>query len=113
MSRRLRPTALLTASLAVPVLAALAGISSSPPSANAGRNLLNGPSPAVGVHAFLARPSIAPKELRGEFKTARRALATRHRRARASHLVRDGVFNRDTAGLPQNEESVSGCRSRP
>jgi hypothetical protein len=113
MSRRLRPTALLTASLAVVVLAALAGISSSPPPANAGRNLLNGPSPAVGVHAFLARPSIAPKELRGEFKTARRALATRHRRATASHLVRDGVFNRDTVGLPQNEESVSSCRSRP
>ena len=83
-------------------------------SALASANLLNGPSPAVGLHAYLSHPELAPARLRREFSRARRAAV----RGRAATAVapprgRGGVFNGDTVGLPQNEESISSCRTSP
>src|SRR3954447_18231120 len=103
------------AGVAVVVAAALAmvlgGGGGSP--AAASENLLNGPSPAVGLHAYLDNPQLAPAQLRSRFSRAQQA-ATRARGALArSPRGRDGVFNGDTVGLPQNEESISSCRNSP
>jgi hypothetical protein len=93
-------------------LAVIVGGSGGPP-AVASENLLNGPSPAVGLHAYLQHPELAPEELRSRFTQARQA-ATHVRRATAASAHDHGrVFNRDTVGLPQNEESISSCSNRP
>src|SRR3954454_4436303 len=62
-------------------LAVIVGGGGGPP-AVASENLLNGPSPAVGLHAYLQHPELAPAELRSRFKEARHT-AMRLRRATA------------------------------
>ena len=62
-------------------LAVIVGGGGGPP-AVASENLLNGPSPAVGLHAYLQHPELAPEELRSRFKEARHT-AMRLRRATA------------------------------
>jgi hypothetical protein len=76
-------------------------------------NLLNGPSAAVGVHAYLSHPQLAPTQLRSRFSQARQAATQAGAAAAASPRGRDGVFNGDTVGLPQNEESISSCSNAP
>jgi hypothetical protein len=105
----------LAAGVAVVVASTLAmvvgGGGSSPALASA--NLLNGPSPVVGLHVYLSHPELAPAQLRRQFSQARRA-ATRVRASGVqSRPGRGRVFNRDTVGLPQNEESISSCRNAP
>src|SRR3954453_8955178 len=96
--------------LASAAAAALAG-GGSP--AVASRSLLNGPSPAVGLHAYLSRPDLAPAPLRAQFSQAPKAAMS----ARTSNVPVSGgaigVFNGDTVGLPQNEESISSCSNAP
>jgi hypothetical protein len=86
--------------------------------AGASDGLLNGPSPIVGVRYYLQHPDAAPSNLRAQFESAHRALAG----AAASSVpvaaepdtrMPDHVFNRDTRGLPQNEEAVSACSRNP
>src|SRR5689334_10181734 len=79
--------------------------------AGASANMLNGPSSVVGVRYYLAHPDAAPAQLRPQFEAAHRALAGARKAGSASG---DGpartihhVFNRDTLGLPQDEEAVS------
>jgi hypothetical protein len=81
-------------------------------SALASANLLNGPSPAVGIHAYLSHPELAPAQLRREFARAR-LMAVRGHASAPPPRGQGGVFNGDTVGLPQNEESVSSCRNTP
>jgi hypothetical protein len=76
-------------------------------------NLLNGPSAAVGVHAYLSHPELAPAQLRSRFSQARQAATQAGGAAAAAPRGRDGVFNGDTVGLPQNEESISSCSNEP
>ena len=82
-------------------------------SALASANLLNGPSPAVGLHAYLSHPELAPAQLRGQFSRARRAATQPGDVTAQPQRGRGGVFNGDTVGLPQNEESISSCRNSP
>src|SRR4051794_28748385 len=100
------------AGLALVALATLAVLLSSGGgrSATASSNLLNGPSQAVGVHAYLARPGLAPAPLRQRFSAARHALRGKLAGTKVAHQA--GVFNRDDVGLPQNEESVASCGRR-
>jgi hypothetical protein len=81
--------------------------------ARASANLLIGPSPMVGFHTYLSNPKLAPESLRTTFSAARRALARREVAAAASPRGQGKVFNGDTVGLPQNEESISSCRTKP
>src|SRR3954465_8573645 len=83
-------------------LAVIVGGGGGPP-AVASENLLNGPSPAVGLHAYLQPPELPPDELRSRLTQARQA-ATHGRgatAASASASAHSRVFNRDTVGLPQ------------
>ena len=91
-----------------------------PPSAPTAGKL----SAAALTHQYLAHPEKAPAASREAFASMRdlsgRAEASgsaRKTMPRASTRVRgpmaDQVFNRDTTGFPQNEESVTACSSRP
>jgi hypothetical protein len=79
-------------------------------------NLLNGPSAVMGFRYYTAHPEQAPDDLRGRFEAAH-DIAQRARAARADHGNHHArfarLFNRDTVGLPQNEESISDCTSNP
>jgi hypothetical protein len=79
-------------------------------------NLLNGPSPLMGLRYYTAHPEQAPNGLRGRFQAAhditQRAQAARGH-ASTSRAPFGDLFNRDTVGLPQNEESISDCTSNP
>jgi len=79
----------------------------------ASENLLNGPSPAVGLHAYLSHPELAPAQLRSRFSQARQALKGAGNQTAVARGERNGVFNNDTVGLPQNEESISSCPDDP
>ena len=110
--RRL-PFAIAAAAVAAATVAALgAGVGS----AGAAGNLLNGPSPVVGFRYYLTHPDAAPASMRAQFEAAHRAVAAAHAapstRPGGSRTVHD-VFNRDTRGLPQDEEAVSACTPHP
>jgi hypothetical protein len=79
-------------------------------------NFLNGPSALAGFRYYLAHPEQAPDGLQGRFQAAH-AVAERARVARAHgsnpRAPFGDLFNRDTVGLPQNEESISDCTSNP
>lgn len=85
--------------------------------AGASANVLNGPSSVVGIRYYLAHPSAAPAELRPQFRAASGTLRAAQHRVGASPAARyrkvAHVFNRDTTGLPQNEEAVSACPHNP
>jgi hypothetical protein len=88
-----------------------AGSGGSPAVASA--NLLNGPSAVVGLHAYLSHPELAPASLRSRFWQARQAVTRAGSVTAQAPRGRGGVFNGDTVGLPQNEESVSSCGNAP
>src|SRR3954466_9509890 len=97
---------------AIILVGALALIVTPDRPATAAPNLLNGPSAFVGFRHYVANPADAPAELRAQFAQARsRMLAAAHGADRA--VAAPGLFNRDTVGLPQNEESIAACASRP
>lgn len=83
--------------------------------AGANQNVLNGPSPVVGTRYYLSHPQSTPPALRSQFATARQSLAAAAAGEAVSGSSRTvgGVFNRDTTGLPQNEEAVSACTRHP
>jgi hypothetical protein len=71
-------------------------------------------SQSVATRYWLANPDQAPEALRGRFQAAHDAAAGGARGALAAPAsVVGDRFNRDVTGLPQNEESVAVCRSRP
>ena len=77
-------------------------------------------SQAVLTRAWIDNPEQAPEALRSRFQAIHDSLArARTARAPAATAAAGGPailadrFNRDVEGLPQNEESVTACRSRP
>jgi hypothetical protein len=76
-------------------------------------------SQSVAVRYWLRHPDRAPASLRGRFVAANRAIAlamSGKATPSASHGGIQGpaiVFDKDHTGLPQNEESVTACRSDP
>lgn len=74
-------------------------------------------SSSVALRAWLANPSTAPEYIRPQLEAladARDAGAARAAVAAADDSVtRADRFNRDFLGLPQNEESLDVCTSRP
>lgn len=104
---------LLSVAAAAAVAALAAGTSTGAAGANG--NLLNGPSPVVGIRYYLAHPDAAPATLRPQFETGHRALADGHALTARTGATRTSnhVFNRDTRGLPQDEEAVSACTRHP
>jgi hypothetical protein len=109
----------------VPLVLTLGGGGGASPALARG-GLLDGPSQVVGVRAYLADPSSAPQALRSRFERDRRALLAARDRVATSTGTSTGttydagygsrritLFDRDTTGLPQNEESVSSCTRRP
>jgi hypothetical protein len=71
-------------------------------------------SQSVATRYWIANPDQAPEALRGRFQAAHDAAARGARGALAAPAsVVGDRFNRDVTGLPQNEESVAVCRSRP
>ncbi|HEV8278859.1 MAG TPA: hypothetical protein VGQ26_24630, partial [Streptosporangiaceae bacterium] len=94
-------------------LAVVAGGAGGGSPAMASDNLLNGPSAAVGLHVYLSHPELAPARLRSRFWQARQAATRAGGVTAAAPRGRGGVFNGDTVGLPQNEESISSCGKTP
>ena len=71
-------------------------------------------SQSVATRYWIANPDQAPEALRGRFQAAHDAAARGAQGALAAPAsVVGDRFNRDVTGLPQNEESVAVCRSRP
>lgn len=74
-------------------------------------------SSAVGLHAWIANPDLAPEPMREKLEGLRRAVDSEAGSAALSRGSRNpdarGRFNTDTLGLPQNEESLTVCRSNP
>lgn len=66
-------------------------------------------SQAVGIRYWAEHPAQAPENLRPGFK----ALSKSSARAEASTSRSGTVFNGDVTGLPQNEESIGACKTRP
>jgi hypothetical protein len=125
-SRRFQAGAAIAA-LAVAASLAAAGVGvgagaapQPPPSAPLAGKLSSAPL----VHHYLTHPEQAPAASREAF-AALRDLSSRGEPAGAerrampraktsvSGPMRDQVFNKDTTGFPQNEESVTSCTSRP
>jgi hypothetical protein len=75
-----------------------------------------GPSPrffshvsqSVAVRYWIAHPAAAPSQLRERFAQLRERVAKTG--AGGGGEVAGAVFNNDTVGFPQNEESISACR---
>ncbi|MDP9340828.1 MAG: glycoside hydrolase [Actinomycetota bacterium] len=78
-------------------------------------------SQSVAVRYWLSHPEKAPPELRGRFQAANRAMALARKGGTPAteSAPRQGiqgpavVFNKDHSGMPQNEETVTVCRSDP
>jgi hypothetical protein len=77
-------------------------------------------SQAALTRRWVDHPEQAPEVLRDRFQAIHDSLARARAARRApSGLTADGPpivaerFNRDADGVPQNEESVTACRSRP
>jgi hypothetical protein len=75
-------------------------------------------SQSVQLRYWLAHPDQAPPQLREQFRALGQTTATSSRRSSpAAGGVGAGVlgdvFNRDTTGFPQNEESVDVCHANP
>jgi hypothetical protein len=72
-------------------------------------NLLSGPSALAGFRYYLANPDQAPDGLRGRFQAAH-AIAAQAKAARGHagslRAPFGNLFNRDSVGLPQDEESI-------
>jgi hypothetical protein len=86
---------------------------SQPPSAPT-IDLLEGHASVAGLRHYLAHPDQAPSPVRSRFETARALVTqggTRSLTARGAPF--GDLFNRDTVGLPQDEESVSVCTTNP
>ena len=100
-------TTALVAALGVTAAAGPAGASGDP---------LRGPSQIVGIRYYLAHPDQAPGGMRAQFESAHRALAAGHasiQQRAVPTTSSEHVFNRDTDGLPQDEEAVSACTNQP
>ena len=72
-------------------------------------------SQAVALHYWLAHPAQAPAPLRAGLQRARQLQGSAPAGGVGVVAPVAGVtrFNHDDTGLPQNEESVTSCRSRP
>jgi hypothetical protein len=75
-------------------------------------------SSGVVSRHYLMHPQDAPEELRPGYEAAAEAIErAKGAGGSAADVARPASgavrFNRDTSGLPQNEESVSACGSRP
>ncbi len=108
----------------LPIIALLAGAASvTIPATGSEKGRPQGTAPAllshlsqgVQLHYYLAHPDQAPASLRVGIEAltgdASRSAQTRQRSAAQPAVVGD-LFNDDDIGLPQNEESVTVCRSR-
>lgn len=67
---------------------------------------------------LIAHPEEAPEEVRPRYEELQKLLADRrsagaHRGAGGLGAMVAALFNRDDTGLPQNEESITGCSSKP
>lgn len=111
----MRPRSLRLPVLAVATTAVLAFALGAGGTAGASTTMLNGPSPVVGIRYYLAHPKAAPAGLRDHFLAAHAAVQSASTSAipELSPAGVAGVFNRDTDGLPQNEEAVSACTDNP
>jgi len=67
-------------------------------------------SQSVAIRYWLAHPEQAPVHLQQRFRQARQTAAQARGRSGTSRPHVAGLFNLDTFGLPQNEESVTACR---
>jgi hypothetical protein len=76
-------------------------------------------SQSVQFRYWLANPDQAPPQLREQFRALGQLTATRGRRpappprAAGGAGILSDVFNRDTTGFPQDEESVAVCHANP
>jgi len=73
-------------------------------------------SSGVVAHYYLTHPQNAPEDVRPGYQAAARALAqtTGAHSAGSARTVGNLLrFNRDSLGLPQNEDSVSACWNHP
>jgi hypothetical protein len=112
MSVRWRRGAWLGAALGGVVLAVLPSIGNSTNRNNATERQLSRLSQSVGLRYWTAHPDEAPAALRAGFSAltaSTSALATSDHSH--SEQAFPGRFNHDSTGLPQNEESISACKT--
>jgi hypothetical protein len=81
---------------------------------------VHGTASVVGIRYYLDHPDSAPAALQARFRTAHDAVTADAAGVRPAAAASDRtspdvphVFNRDTDGLPQNEEAVSVCPRDP
>lgn len=105
----------IAAAFALTVAGAAAIPAASEPSGKApAAGLLAHVSQAVAFHHYMAHPEQAPESLRPAVDRAGRLVASvQGSRTAADASLTADLFNRDDTGLPQNEESVTACKSRP
>ncbi len=99
-------TAALVAALTMPASSEPAGHGSLSP------RLLQHLSQSVQVRTYLAHPQQAPTTLASALDGVRSGQGNASLAAKAAGPAR-GLFNRDSTGLPQNEESLATCPSQP
>jgi hypothetical protein len=95
------------------LLAALAALpaTAAPKGRNLDADMLAHTSQSVAVRYWLAHPNEAPAPLQDVFRRAGNVVAQAKEAAAPSGVpIESHVLNDDIFGLPQNEESVSGCR---
>ncbi len=77
-----------------------------------GSRLLTHLSQSVAIRQWMEHPAQAPEQIRGRLRALRQAVAAPGGDVSQEAATADGVFNQDILGLPQNEESVTVCRSQ-
>ena len=70
-------------------------------------------SQSVALRVWMAHPERAPAQIRDRLRAVSGAVARASRVPPAAVPIQGDRFNLDGFGLPQNEESVSVCRTRP
>lgn len=81
--------------------------------ADSNEALLAHVSSGVAVRTWLADPASAPEDLRSQLEALASAAAKPSSPSAGVGVSRFDRFNEDFLGLPQNEESLTVCRSRP
>jgi hypothetical protein len=110
MQRRLRVAIMIAISGMLVSLQAYPAIGA-PPRAAGGNALLTHLSQGVTLRYWLAHPTEAPAPLQERFRRLTAAVSKAPGRPAAAAEV-PAAFNQDSLGLPQNEESVTVCRSQ-
>ena len=108
----LLPAAMVGGYLAIVTLPAANGVPGEAGKSTS-RTAMNHVSQSVQFHHYLKHPEQAPESTRRGIDAANGLRVQAKRTTALPAVAGPGLFNRDTVGLPQNEESVTACAKDP